>query len=51
MNLNRLIRRNRFKNREKAEKPQWQWPSFVTEWRSYARRAALLLLLLSLIHI
>ena len=45
MNLNRLIRRNRFKNRQKAEKPQWQWPAFVTEWRSYARRAALLLLL------
>ena len=45
MNLNRLIRRNRFKNRQKAEKPQWRWPAFVTEWRSYARRAALLLLL------
>lgn len=45
MNLNRLIRRNRFKNRQKAEKPKWRWPAFVTEWRSYARRAALLLLL------
>jgi cell division protein FtsQ len=45
MNLNRLIRRNRFKNRQKAEKPKWRWPAFVTEWRSYTRRAALLLLL------
>jgi cell division protein FtsQ len=45
MNLNRLIRRNRFKNRQKAEKPKWRLPAFVTEWRSYARRAALLLLL------
>src|SRR5271157_2445803 len=41
MNLNWLIRRNRFKNRAKTEKPEWQWPAFVTEWRLYARRAAL----------
>ena len=47
MNLNRLIRRNRFKTRQKAEKPKWRWPAFVTEWRSYARRAALLLLLVA----
>jgi len=47
--LNKLIRRNRYKskNRSKAEKPAWQWPPgfahvVVTEWRSYARRAALL---------
>jgi cell division protein FtsQ len=43
MNLNKLIRRNRFKNRAKAPpKRAWQWPNFVLEWRSYARRAALL---------
>ena len=45
MNLNRLIRRNRFKNRAKPEKPPWQWPVFITEWRTHARRAALVLLL------
>ena len=45
MNLNLALRRNRFKNKPKVQKPQWQWPSFVTEWRSYARRAALLVLL------
>ena len=48
--LNKLMRRNRFKNRSKAEKPEWKWPRrlahvVVTEWRSYARRAALLALL------
>ncbi len=45
MNLTRLMRRNRFKNKPKAPKPAWQWPRFVVEWRSYVRRAALLLLL------
>ena len=44
MNLTRLLRRNRFKNRAKAEKPKRQWPKFVTEWRTHARRAAILLL-------
>ena len=42
MNLNRLMRRNRFKNRAKAEKPKWQWPKFFADWRTYARRAAIL---------
>jgi len=41
VNLNRLIRRNRFKNRPKAESPAWQWPKFIADWRRYARRAAL----------
>src|SRR6202167_5866248 len=45
MNLNRLMRRNRFKNKPKVEKAPWKWPRFVTEWRSHGRRAALLLLL------
>src|SRR5580704_9203975 len=44
MNLNSVLRRNRYKNKPKAEKRPWQWPAFVTEWRSYARRAALLAL-------
>jgi cell division protein FtsQ len=45
MNLNSLLRRNRFKNKPKAQKPKWRWPAFVTEWRRHARRAALLALL------
>jgi len=43
--MNLSLRRNRFKNKPKAQKPPWKWPAFVIEWRSYARRAALLLLL------
>ena len=45
MNLKRLMRRNRFKNKPKAAKPRWKAPKFVAEWRSYARRAALLMIL------
>ncbi len=41
MNFNWLIRRNRFKNRPKADKPKWRWPTFISEWRRHARRAAL----------
>src|ERR1700736_6063920 len=44
MNLNWLLRRNRFKNK-KAEKPRWKWLSRGIEWRRHARRAALLVLL------
>jgi cell division protein FtsQ len=49
MNLNRLIRRNRFKtkNKPKAQESGWQWPAFLREWRTYARRGALLLLILA----
>jgi cell division protein FtsQ len=43
--MNLSLRRNRFKNKPKERKPQWKWPMFVIEWRTYARRAALLLLL------
>jgi cell division protein FtsQ len=46
MNLNRLIHRNRFKNKPKAEKTGWKLPGFITQWRVYARRGALLLLLI-----
>jgi cell division protein FtsQ len=45
MNLNRLMRRNR-KKRPKPPKRGWKWPAFLTQWRVYARRAALLLLLI-----
>jgi len=43
--MNLSLRRNRFKSKPKAEKPAWKWPAFILEWRTYARRAALLLLL------
>jgi cell division protein FtsQ len=45
MNFNYLLRRNRFKNKPKAQKKPWKWPTFAIEWRRHARRAALLLLL------
>jgi len=45
MNLNAVLRRNRFKNKPKVAKPAWQWLIRGTDWRRYARRAALLALL------
>jgi cell division protein FtsQ len=45
MNLNLVVRRNRFKNKPKEAKRRWKWPAFVIEWRVYGRRAALLLLI------
>jgi cell division protein FtsQ len=45
MKWNLSFRRNRFKNKPKAEKPGWKWPTFVIEWRRHARRAALVVLL------
>jgi cell division protein FtsQ len=49
MNLNGLLRRNRFKpkNKPKAEEGGWQWPAFSGQWRRYARRGVLLLLICS----
>jgi cell division protein FtsQ len=47
MNLNGLLRRNRFKNKPQVQKAAWKWPAFVTEWRLYARRAALLALVVA----
>ena len=44
MSLNLGWRRNRFKSPEKARRLNWKWPVFVVQWRSYARRAALVLL-------
>ena len=43
MSLTLAMRRNRFKNKPKEQKAAWKWPAFVVEWRSYVRRAALLL--------
>ena len=37
-----LPQTNRFKNHTSAERPPRQAPRFVTEWRAYARRTALL---------
>jgi cell division protein FtsQ len=45
MNMTWIMPRNRFKNRAKPEKAAFKWPAVVIEWRKYARRAALLLLL------
>jgi cell division protein FtsQ len=45
MNLNWVLRRNRFKNKPKVQKIPWKFPAFVIEWRRYARRAALLVVL------
>jgi cell division protein FtsQ len=45
MNLQWLTRRNRFKKRAAREKPTWQWPDFLGDWRIYARRTALAVLI------
>jgi cell division protein FtsQ len=45
MNLNWVLRRNRFKNKPKVQKEPWKWPTFVIEWRRHARRVVLLALL------
>jgi cell division protein FtsQ len=41
MNFNRLIRRNRFKNRPAPSKASWQWPKLIVEWRKYGKRLGL----------
>jgi cell division protein FtsQ len=38
-------RRNRFKSKAKPAKSHWKWPAFLGQWRVYARRGALLLVL------
>ncbi|MDB6085797.1 MAG: cell division protein FtsQ [Gammaproteobacteria bacterium] len=45
MNLQWLMRRNRFKKRNTAEKPKRRWPEFFGNWRVYARRTALVVLI------
>ena len=47
MNLPSLTRRNRMKNRPKTEAAKRAWPKFVTEWRTYARRATVLLVVVA----
>ena len=47
MSLSLGWRRNRFKSPEKARRPKWRWPGGAVQWRIYARRAALLLLLVA----
>src|SRR5271165_3110485 len=39
-----LGRRNRFKPRAQAEKPEPRWRLGLAEWRTYARRSAILML-------
>jgi cell division protein FtsQ len=47
MNLKSLMGRNRFKskNKPKEDKPKWQLPAFILDWRANLRRLALVLLL------
>lgn len=49
MNLSWLLRRNRFKpkNKAKDDRREWQMPAFLADWRTHARRAALLLVVMS----
>src|SRR6266436_2917611 len=45
MNVQKLFRRNRFKKPAKVEPRGRRWPLVLREWRSYARRTALLVLI------
>jgi cell division protein FtsQ len=47
VNLTVGMRRNRFKSPEKERRLKWKWPAFAGQWRSYARRAVLLVLLVA----
>jgi cell division protein FtsQ len=47
VNLTVGMRRNRFKSPEKERRFKWKWPAFAAQWRSYARRAVLLVLLVA----
>jgi cell division protein FtsQ len=46
MNMQWLMRRNRFKQRVHAERPPRQWPRYLREWRLHARRTAVLALVI-----
>src|SRR5580704_18024107 len=39
-----VMSRNRFK-RPKADRKQWQWPAYLSDWRVYLRRGGLMLAL------
>jgi cell division protein FtsQ len=41
LDIHRLFRRNRFKNRPAPEKTERKWPRFITEWRRYVKRVAI----------
>ncbi len=46
MMMSRVMHRNRFKSKPKAQQRRWKWPAFVVgNWRVYARRGALGLVL------
>jgi cell division protein FtsQ len=45
MMMGRLMHRNRFKSKARADKPRWQWPDYLSDWRVYARRGGLMLAL------
>lgn len=49
MNFSSLLRRNRFKpkNKPKSQERGWRVPEYLRQWRTYARRGALLLLIVS----
>lgn len=47
MNLGLAVRRNRFKSPQRERLVKWKWLDFAALWRSYARRAALLLVLVA----
>jgi cell division protein FtsQ len=50
LNLNRLIRRNRFKNRATPSKAAaWQLPKLIVEWRKYGKRAGVVALILAVL--
>jgi cell division protein FtsQ len=43
--MGRLLHRNRFKNKAKADRRRFKWPAFFRDWRVYARRGGLVLVL------
>jgi cell division protein FtsQ len=45
MMMGRLMHRNRFKSKPKPEKQRLPWPAFFRDWRQYARRGGMVLIL------
>jgi cell division protein FtsQ len=45
MMMGRLMHRNRFKSKAQAEKRRFKWPALLRNWRLYARRGGLVLIL------
>jgi cell division protein FtsQ len=43
--IGRLMSRNRFKKKPKADKKRWQWPTFLGNWRVYLRRGSVVVVL------